>query len=295
MKRILILLALLVSTSPAAAQTASPQATAEFQSTQGGFRIVMPCQPDPQADSPVAGLVRVACSADNFYVRATSLPVIVLGEADAELVDEVELAVRDLQQGRIESAEAVRQGTYAGRSFRAASANGIVTMHRIFLVPEKNRMYHVMAAANADSVPTDRMTAVLDSFSIIDAPVSAVTANLITARVASKMNRLLPAPIDQDTELLFTVGLEGIVAYNYRLTNLGLASIDAPKFLATMKGVLVKTTCAGALRASVLAHGLIMRHVYADTDLRQIGIVDIAESDCSAAPPAGPPAPPALR
>jgi hypothetical protein len=302
MSRSIFAAVLVLVASVVAAQTPSPQATAEIASTDGGFQVVMPCQPDPRPESPVIGLVLVSCSADTFFARVSALPVIVLGEPDAELTDEVSLAVDDLEQGQLVTSQAITLGQYPGRAFRASSANGVVTMHRIVLAGDRNRLYHVMAAASADAVPEERMNAFLGSFAIVDAPVSDVRPGIITARVASKMNRLLPAPIDQDTELMFTVGLPGVLAYNYRLNNLALADIDTAKFLATMKDVMVKGSCGNErLRGSLLSQQLVMRHVYADRDLKQIGIIDVAESDCSApsasAPlaPAAPSVPPAGR
>jgi hypothetical protein len=291
MRLALIVLSIVLAAPALRAQTAAPPAPAPTVSPDGGFSVQMPCQPDPRPESPVIGLVLFSCSTDAFFARVSSLPVIVLGEPDAELADEVSLAVDDLEQGQLVTSQAITLGRYPGRAFRATSGNGVVTMHRIVLAGDRNRLYHVMAAASADSIPEDRMNAFLGSFAIIDAPVSDVRPGIITARVASKMNRLLPAPIDRDTELMFTVGLPGVLAYNYRLNNLALADIDTAKFLATMKDVMVKGSCGNErLRGSLLSHQLVMRHVYADRDLKQIGIIDVADADCSA-PSASAPAP----
>jgi len=39
------------------------------------------------------------------------------------------------------------------------------------------------------------------------------------ARVAAEMNKTLPMMVDKDTELSSTIGISGVLVYNYRLVN----------------------------------------------------------------------------
>jgi hypothetical protein len=46
-----------------------------------------------------------------------------------------------------------------------------------------------------------------------------VRSQQVLNKVASDINKSLPMQVDKDTELLATVGLEGILVYSYRLVN----------------------------------------------------------------------------
>lgn len=275
-----VTVALLVA-APAWAQGTPP---GRFVSTDGGFSAAMPCAPTPTPAAPnappVPGRVSVECSLPGFYAGVTSMPLISLEAPDAELDYEINLVVENMK-GRILSQTPIALGRFPGRDVQIAVAENVVVRCRWYLIEEKNRMIQVVTVVDPAVAVKDRIAALFDTFTVLDTPAADVRPAAITSRLATRMNRALPTTVDQITDLVSTIGLQGVMAYQYRITTFALAEIDATRFLAGMKATVTTANCASpTARDGMLRQGITIRHIYADRDLRQIGIVDVTAADC---------------
>jgi hypothetical protein len=255
-------------------------------SAEAGFSVTMPCQPEP-SQVTLPGQVQFECSTDRFYALVASIPLIIVEEPRAELDAEVALALQSAPDARVVGQEPIALGSYQGRLLRATIGGDNLITSRMYIAEDRNRLYRVVTVMNQTDNPEREISAFVDSFTLIDTPAADIRPVEITARLAGKMNQGLPQNIDPDTQLLFTFGLPGIMAYEYRLPNYALADIVQDRFVASMTNALLGTTCTGRIRTNLLDRDVIMRHVYVDKDLKQIGIVDISKTDCEAAAAGG--------
>lgn len=269
----------------ASAQTQTP-ARVRYVSKEGGFRVEMPCTPAPPdpANAPrMPGHVQVQCDAGAFYAVVSSMPLITMETPDEELDHEVTVSVASADQGRLLKKDPVTLGKYPGRAVRTTAAGGLIAISRVYLAQDQNRLFQIVAAARDAGIPEQRITAYFDSFAIVDTPPADLKPAMVTGRLANKVNRFLPIVIDDNTVMLFTVGLDGVFAYHYRTVNVTAQELDQGKFLASMRAKAVTGDCANArARNGVLKQGITFRHIYVDRDLRQIGIVDVTDRDCGA-------------
>lgn len=251
-------------------------------STDGGFSVELPCVPTAPPPPPGPGWVQVECTEPEFYAGVTSKPLI-MTEAPAQELDYESALVIQAVPGRLLSRDAIALGLHAGLSIRVATDQGLVAMSRLYLVEEQHRLFNVVAVARDGAVPEDRIAAFFKSFAVVDARPADLRPLGVTRPLATKTNRALPATIDAETELLATVGLDGVLAYQYRLVNLLATEIDVPRFVSSMKSSLVVRPCTDPrIREGVLRQGIALRHIYADRDLRQIAIIEVTAADCSA-------------
>lgn len=104
-------------------------------------------------------------------------------------------------------------------------------------------------------------------------------ANL--ASVAGEMNRILPRPLDSQTELVSTEGLEGVLVYNYRLVNAAADEVNSNALLTTLRPVITKGACdAPETRDTFLKRGVSLRYSYADKRRVPIATFDVTPRDC---------------
>lgn len=100
-------------------------------------------------------------------------------------------------------------------------------------------------------------------------------------KVASQMNKNLPASVNRDTELTNVAGLEGTIVYNYRLVNATSAELDAKKLMRqTRPGVMLNVCSLPETRDDFLQKGVTMRYTYSDKNREYVGSFDINLSDC---------------
>ena len=101
--------------------------------------------------------------------------------------------------------------------------------------------------------------------------------------VATELNKQLPKPVDQETEITSAAGLEGVFVYNYRLVNRVVGELDVDAFLASLKPVVTKAACtAPETRDKFLKQGVTLRYSYADKDGAPIASFDVQQRDCGA-------------
>jgi hypothetical protein len=101
------------------------------------------------------------------------------------------------------------------------------------------------------------------------------------SRIAAEINRSLPFMIDKETELLPTVGAEGMLIYNYRLVSFSAAQLDRTKFATTAKQQVTQGACnAPDTRDNFLKKGVTLRYAYHDKDKQNIATVDVKPADC---------------
>jgi len=101
------------------------------------------------------------------------------------------------------------------------------------------------------------------------------------SKVADDINRSLPVMIDKETELLPTVGAEGMLIYNYRLVNFAVSQLDPKKFAAAAKQQVTHGACnTPETRDGYLKKGVTLRYSYYDKDKQHIATVDVMPSDC---------------
>ncbi len=100
-------------------------------------------------------------------------------------------------------------------------------------------------------------------------------------RIAAELNRSVPVMIDQETELMPSQGVEGVLIYNYRLVNYSAARINREKFAAGAKPRLRQAACNTAeTRDDFLKKGVTLRYSYYDKDKQPIATIDVTPADC---------------
>jgi|SRR5919108_1539665 hypothetical protein len=101
------------------------------------------------------------------------------------------------------------------------------------------------------------------------------------SRIAAELNRSVPVMIDQETELMPTEGLEGMLIYNYRLVSYSAAQIDPKRFAAGAKQRVAQRACSTPeTRDDFLKKGVTLRYAYYDKDKKPIAAVDVTPADC---------------
>ena len=102
-------------------------------------------------------------------------------------------------------------------------------------------------------------------------------------QVAGRLNRSLPMMIDQETELVSTVGLESTFVYNYRLVNSSASEIDAAKLNELLRPQVTNGACTNPeTRDQFLKRGVRLRYLYTDKDRAFITSFDVTAADCAA-------------
>ena len=110
---------------------------------------------------------------------------------------------------------------------------------------------------------------------------STIASQASLSKLASDMNKGLPMMVDKETELMNTLGLEGVVAYNYRFVNTLSSEIDATQLLSELKAQVSRSACTNPqTRDGLLKHGVTMRYTYVDRDRTYIGSFDVTPASC---------------
>lgn len=99
--------------------------------------------------------------------------------------------------------------------------------------------------------------------------------------VAAQLNRLLPAMIGTEIQLVHTMAAEGTFVYDLRLVNYSGTvegyQAEAPATRRTM----VATACANpTAKNDLLAHGITLRYNVAASDRRPLATFEIHPADC---------------
>jgi hypothetical protein len=86
--------------------------------------------------------------------------------------------------------------------------------------------------------------------------------------VAGQVNKTLPKTLDEETELLETVGLEGTLVYYYRLLKYSAAELGPQKLDAALRPNLTRSACSTPqTRDGLLKHGVTFKRWSAAVDL----------------------------
>ena len=87
--------------------------------------------------------------------------------------------------------------------------------------------------------------------------------------------------VDSETELMNTVGLDGVVVYNYRLVNTLKDDVKPDVFVESLRPQVVQQACTTpATREDLLQDGITMRFVYHDRDKSYLASLDVSIDDC---------------
>jgi hypothetical protein len=107
------------------------------------------------------------------------------------------------------------------------------------------------------------------------------TSRAVLSEAAATINKGLPRTVDDETQLVETIGLEGVLVYRYRLVNYTIDQLD-PQLLATnLREGAKKSSCSNQrLRDVLLDKGVTLRHVYADRNDTDIVTIDLKSADC---------------
>jgi len=100
--------------------------------------------------------------------------------------------------------------------------------------------------------------------------------------VAEVTNKDLPVLVDDQTELVKLDGIEGILAYYYRLINVTPGELSEAYLIEQLRPVVINNNCTtpGA-RENFLENGVTLRHIYNDKYSSEIAQFDVKLSDCN--------------
>jgi hypothetical protein len=107
------------------------------------------------------------------------------------------------------------------------------------------------------------------------------TSKAYLTGVANIVNKTLPKSLDNETELVETVGLEGVLVYRYRLVNRSADEVDATVFRRSARPALVQTACGSQARQTLLDRGVTLRYSYGDKAGREVVAIDVVGADCA--------------
>ena len=107
------------------------------------------------------------------------------------------------------------------------------------------------------------------------------TSKAYLSTVASVVNKTLPKKLDAETELVDTVGLEGVLVYRYRMVKRSASELDSTRLVLAVRPGLVTAACASQTRQTLLDRGVTVRHSYGDKDGREVVAIDIVAADCA--------------
>ena len=87
--------------------------------------------------------------------------------------------------------------------------------------------------------------------------------------------------IDEQTELVKLEGLEGVLVYHYRLTEVVPGQISSETLVQRLSPIISANTWADPeSRERFLENGVAIRYVYSDSQNGMIGEFDVSISDC---------------
>jgi hypothetical protein len=98
--------------------------------------------------------------------------------------------------------------------------------------------------------------------------------------VAEAVNRTLPRRLDDETELVETIGLDRVLVYRYRLVKRSFDEMDPARLYQGLRPGLVSQACTSSTRETILDRGVTVRHSYGDKDGREIVAIEILAADC---------------
>jgi hypothetical protein len=99
--------------------------------------------------------------------------------------------------------------------------------------------------------------------------------------VAEASNRELPIMVDEQTELFELQGLEGVLVYRSRLTQVAPGQISAEELTQSLRQWVTGNACRDEeSRSRFLDQGVTLRYAYTDAEGGAIGHFDVAHDDC---------------
>ena len=88
-----------------------------------------------------------------------------------------------------------------------------------------------------------------------------ITSEQFLSKLASEMNKKTPIVVDKETELISTVGLQGVFVYNYRLVNMEATRLDSGRLLSSIRDQIQAVACTTPqTRDTFLKKGVILRY-----------------------------------
>jgi hypothetical protein len=106
------------------------------------------------------------------------------------------------------------------------------------------------------------------------------TSAAFLSRVAAETNRSLPKRVDDEIQLVGTVGVEGVLVFRYSLPHYAAGQFDQEKLANTLRPRLARGACSSSDTRELLKNGVTLRNVYTDKVSVEFLILDITERDC---------------
>ncbi len=108
-----------------------------------------------------------------------------------------------------------------------------------------------------------------------------ISSKEILEEIAQSTNESLPMQVDDQTELVNVEGLEGILVYHYRVTEIPAEPVTKEFLLEDLRPVATINACDDSdVRETLLDNGVTLRYTYADSQDVEIAQFDIAVGDC---------------
>lgn len=151
-----------------------PPASRETISKEGGFAIVMPCEPKYESTPVDTAQGRVvmhgySCQAAGFMAMAIVVEAHDLSGDPVERLDNTrDGAIGRLRSGKLTAEEAIQVAGHPGRAIRAEGANDQLAVARFILVQKQNRLYQILAGTRKTGAPEAEIAKFLGSFRLLD-------------------------------------------------------------------------------------------------------------------------------
>ena len=101
------------------------------------------------------------------------------------------------------------------------------------------------------------------------------------SKVANEVNKNCPMMVNGETELMNTVGLDGVIVYNYRLVNTSKDDVDPDVFIDSLRAQVTQQACTTPeTRDNLLKDGITMRFAYHDKNRSYLASLDVTMDDC---------------
>jgi len=163
-------LALLLCSAGTSLGAAQPK---ELVSKDGGFAVVMPCEPSYETTPVDTAQGRIvvhaySCQATGFYAMVTYVQASDLsGDPEERLDNTRDGAIGRLRGGKLIAEEKISVGGHPGRAIRAEGINNQLAVSRFILVQKENRLFTILAGANKTSAPEKEIQKFMGSFRLL--------------------------------------------------------------------------------------------------------------------------------
>jgi hypothetical protein len=102
------------------------------------------------------------------------------------------------------------------------------------------------------------------------------------SKMAAEYNKTLPIMVARNTELMDMAADEGVLIYNYRITDVCASpgQFDTDAFLSSTRPLMINAACADPQTRELLDQLVTLRYYYYDKERQYIFSFDVKPSDC---------------